>query len=716
MSKLISYFTILLIFFLIIPASLALENNTDLDSEIVSSARDKNTPTIENSDYQNTIDDNGDKSPLKESELNDNLDSGDNLSVGDILNNNDDYSFDYPNKEDDIIISNAQIKENDNSLKSAAADTMLVNSEFENNNISTNFYSSEISYTIDYSTGLPSKYDLRDYGYVTSVKNQGTGGYCWAFTALSVLESCILKSTGITYDFSENNLINYIKGSKYGLKDMYEGGSIMDALAYLLSWMGPVSERNDPYMTTTTFTKLSNLFHVQDVLFIDLKNRLDLTPIKEAIIKYGAVGTSMYWDEYLKYLKGSSYYNYEVTNTNHAITIVGWDDNYSRYNFDKIPEGDGAWIVKNSFGTNFGDGGYFYISYYDKSMNPNDDAKIYTFILDDTTKYDKNYQYDYAGATRKYSYYTDSIWTKNVYTSTRNENLAAVSTYFLQEVKWELYIYVNGKLKYTQSSTSKPGYYTIKLNKMIPLQSNDKFSIVYHLKTLDGSDITIPVCSSEDTINKYFSSKKSFISMTGTGWYDTYNQNYVNCIKAFTIKRVDNAKDDPNMGHFLGAHNIVMYYGANVYYKVKVKNSNGKIAKGVKVKIKIGKTTKTVVTDSKGYAKLKIKLKPGKYKIKITYKSYSKTTKLTVKSTIITKNIHVKKGKTTKFKAKILNTKGKILKGKKVKFIFKGKIYKVKTNKKGIATLKINRNLKIGRYKVKTSYSGLTISNRIAVK
>lgn len=441
---------------------------------------------------------------------------------------------------------------------------------------------------------------------------------------------------------------------------------------------------------------------------------MDLNPIKEAIMKYGAVGTSISWDTDHDYLIGSSYYNHYDTIPNHAITIVGWDDTYSRYNFYRTPSGDGAWIVKNSHGTTVGDKGYFYVSYYDTSINYKGNSnKIYTFILDDNTNYYRNYQYDYIGATGNSMEYVNDIWIKNIFKSKGSEYLTAVSTYFMQEVKWDLYIYVNNQLKYKQSSTSKPGYYTIKLNKKISLKYKDKFSIVFHLKTIDGSNLIIPVYSADYTLKDYTAPNTSFKSLDGVTWWDTYNNHYSNCIKAFTTL---NPNGDYLEITFSGNKDIIMYYGANRYYKIKVYDYDGTIAQGVKVKIKIGKITKIVKTNSNGYAKIKLTQKPGKYKITTTYHYSSIVNKLTVKSTIKTKNIIVKKGKPIKFKVKLVNTKGKILKGKKLSFKFKGRKYKAKTNKKGVATLKINKKFKIGKYPIKTSYGKFTVSNKITIK
>ena len=86
-----------------------------------------------------------------------------------------------------------------------------------------------------------------------------------------------------------------------------------------------------------------------------------------------------------------------------------------------------------------------------------------------------------------------------------------------------------------------------------------------------------------------------------------------------------------------------------------------------------------------------------------------------MKPTLITKNVKAKKGKAVKFTAKLLSKNGKVLKNKKIIFKIKGKVYKAKTNKKGIASIKI-RNLKVGKYTVTTKYGKLQNKNRITVK
>ena len=108
-------------------------------------------------------------------------------------------------------------------------------------------------------------------------------------------------------------------------------------------------------------------------------------------------------------------------------------------------------------------------------------------------------------------------------------------------------------------------------------------------------------------------------------------------------------------------------------------------------------------------------LAPNTYTITATYKQFSVKNKVVIKSTIVTKNVVKKKSKTAYFYAKLLDSNGKILKYKKVKFTFKGKTYTVKTNSKGIASYKLKNTLKVGKYTIYTSYGTLKDKRTITV-
>lgn len=130
-------------------------------------------------------------------------------------------------------------------------------------------------------------------------------------------------------------------------------------------------------------------------------------------------------------------------------------------------------------------------------------------------------------------------------------------------------------------------------------------------------------------------------------------------------------------------HDIKMYYGANKYYKVKVLDDYGKTLKSERINIMINTKAYSVKTDGNGFAAIKLnKLKPGKYNVRVDYKGFKVSNKITVKPTLAAKDKSVKKSKSIKFKARLVNANGKALKGKKITFKIKGKTYKVKTNGK----------------------------------
>lgn len=165
-----------------------------------------------------------------------------------------------------------------------------------------------------------------------------------------------------------------------------------------------------------------------------------------------------------------------------------------------------------------------------------------------------------------------------------------------------------------------------------------------------------------------------------------------------------------------GNKNLVKYFQSKTKYKVRVIGENGKVVgAGVKVKMKVGSRIFYIKTDKKGWANFAANFKAGKYYVKVIYKGVKVFNKIIIKPTLTTKNISKKKAKITKFNAKLVNSKGKTLKSKKITFKFKGKIYKIKTDKKGIATLTL-KNLKVGKYKITTIYGKSKIQNTIKIK
>ena len=164
------------------------------------------------------------------------------------------------------------------------------------------------------------------------------------------------------------------------------------------------------------------------------------------------------------------------------------------------------------------------------------------------------------------------------------------------------------------------------------------------------------------------------------------------------------------------SQDLKIYYKSSKMFKVRVFDNYGKAVSGKIVSFKINGKVYNVKTDKKGYAGLKINQKPGTYTITAQYGDVKVKNKITVKTTLITKNVIKKVKKSAKFKVKLLNSKGKVLKNKIIKIRFNSKNYKIKTNKNGIASFSLAKNLKVGKYSIKTTYGSLSNSNKIIVK
>lgn len=161
---------------------------------------------------------------------------------------------------------------------------------------------------------------------------------------------------------------------------------------------------------------------------------------------------------------------------------------------------------------------------------------------------------------------------------------------------------------------------------------------------------------------------------------------------------------------------LIKYYTNNKAFKVRILSNGKPVREGYKVSFKISGKNIQTKTDKNGYASLRVSLKPGTYRVTVTCGDASAKNMIKIKPFLITKNVKVKKGRKGTFKVKLLNNKGKILPKKSIKIKFKGKMYKIKTNKRGIAVFEIPKNIKAGKYTIKTSYGKFNVKNRITVK
>lgn len=384
-----------------------------------------------------------------------------------------------------------------------------------------------------------SSFDLRDQQKVSPIRNQGACGSCWAHGTYGSLESVMLPTVR---DFSENNLKN-THGFDWGPCD---GGNNYISTAYLARWSGPVNESADPYQPNTNPSPvgLAPGGHVQDVILIPQRGGpLDNENIKWALTTHGGISAAYYHDDTAYSSAHAAFYNPSYAYSNHIITIVGWDDNFPASRFLTRPAGNGAFLCKNSWGTGWGQSGYFWISYYDTVLGYDE---LFTFLTaSPVTNYARIYQYDPYGWVYSIGWDSPTAYLANVFTASHSEELTGVGFYTPDTgTYYEIEIYTgvtSGPLTGTRRQTvsgsvSAPGYHTVSIP-AVSLTAGQKFSVVIRITTTGyGYPIAIEYPLSGYSSGASGSAGQSYISRYGSSYTDI-TQYYANtnvCIKAYT--------------------------------------------------------------------------------------------------------------------------------------------------------------------------------------
>ena len=427
-------------------------------------------------------------------------------------------------------------------------------------------------------SSLPSKFDMRTEGTISGVRNQGEYGSCWTHSSAASAESSVIGSEP-SVDLSEFHTAYF---SYYGedqidtgLTDPEEildyGGTPQVVINLWAQWAGPIYEDKMPYGDTDVFNDKSKLnklkydsdYHLENAYVMNYdKERSNLSELNDAVKQFiyngQAVDVSFYSDITLNY-----HSSYKTSNTNrpsrfcnHAVTIAGWDDTFPASKFKNSPAGDGAWLCKNSWGDNFDDHGYFWISYYDNSL-----ADFSVYQLGDKNNYKYNHQHDtYVPAISISPFDNEdengAVYMANIFTAENNEQIKAVSTYFNEVgTKYEVTVYTDledlnipssGTVAATASGVSNiPGYVTIKLDNYAHVKKGEKFSVVIKMEN-EETPLLIPAESAvyiKDTenykiidigsfsksyiIDMYTNDGESFYSADNSNWYDVKDEQYV---------------------------------------------------------------------------------------------------------------------------------------------------------------------------------------------
>lgn len=505
----------------------------------------------------------------------------------------------------------------------------------------------------------PARYDARDNGWVTSVKNQGNYESCWSFSSLAAIETNLIKNgrADASLDLSENQFAYFFYNRQpdklgYTIGDynttsrgnyLSAGGTLQGTGLALATWAGVTTEARSPYMTIPDASLCYAAdYSVRNVYLYNysMTNLAgSVATIKQAILDHGAVACGI--NMIAQYYNPVNYsYNCQTAGGNHAIAIVGWDDSYSKDNFNMKPAADGAWIVKNSYGPEFGDQGYFYVSYEDRTL-----TEFIAFeAVTAAEQFDNNYQYD-GTANPAYSY-NKGEWYANVFEAKGangfNEELKAVGVYTLTtNCNYEVEVYTgltdagkptSGTKVYDVPVTgtlTDAGYQTIVLPSAVSLTAGESFAVLVRLKDSYGANAYIGADSTYQndwiTFIANVSDNQSFVQVNNK-WYDFGKEAKANVrIKAYTDATAEKsafALSDKKLGISKGTTaKLALQVSPNVYRDVKWKSSNKKVAtvnKKGKVKAKsYGSTTISATFMAGGNKKtLKCKVTVGPSKVK----------------------------------------------------------------------------------------------------
>ncbi|MCM1283834.1 MAG: lectin like domain-containing protein [Muribaculaceae bacterium] len=410
---------------------------------------------------------------------------------------------------------------------------------------------------------------------------------CWAFSAVGLAEFDMItdnQTVDKTVDYSElqlsyftyNHMEDPLEGT-YGdtIKILGNylsfGGNLDSAARTLLQWQGLADEASIPYSEASASKKLTasdaydkNVVHLQNVYCLNI--RKNPTEVKQEIMKHGAAGIGYYAGdnatEEKQYISAGSYLGRTVPtfycsktgmSPNHAVNVVGWDDDFPAGNFSTTPPGNGAWLVRNSWVSSSdysaNTSSYFWLSYYDATLE--EAAWIYDFAEADD--YDYNYQYD--GGILCYDGYRDSGFDAfaNVFQvkGESNEQLEAVSLSLMYEANmpYTIKVYTNlrsgskprsGYLAAKVSGkTSYAGVYTVPLEKPVSLAKGTKYSVVIELgKKKSSIDVECADNYLDYSAKVYIEPEQSYALYKGA-WRDMENlsDQYRTgnwCIKAYT--------------------------------------------------------------------------------------------------------------------------------------------------------------------------------------
>lgn len=537
------------------------------------------------------------------------------------------------------------------------------------------------TFNVDYKTLR--KFSLLDYGKVSKAHDQEKTNMCWTFATTSTIESSLLIEQNKEVDLSEKH-IDYSTiytlddGTKnpfgYYSKTKDVGGNYYLSGAYLSAGRGPILETKLPWSTTSS-SKSNTLnqksdYYVNEIDYISSKScdANTILAIKKNLTEYGAMGAQIYAETptYVSNDKLSYYYNGNNT-INHALTIVGWDDDYSASNFKTTPKGNGAWLTKDTYPTIFTGNstipaGYHYVSYYDTNICTN----LMSAYKVETTSFDNKYTNNIHGFSGNIAT-TDasSIIFKNIYTKQNNasEKLSKVNIFTgYPGDKYEIYYSdvddYSKAVKIGEGTATKEGYTSINISKNISITSEKfyiylKYTTAYTEVDNGKTYYVFPVeafASSSTAEDKWYyvankPSGVSYYSIDSTSWIDTTTNNslqFYPVMSAFTKNETENIEIKNTTKNPI---DLNIQNGGYIYITLNLTNVNPNTLNIKITKNNTDVTNKFTITKDTTGIKITLtdKVTAGTYEVTISSANASTKTTFTIedKKDVLVTNINI---------------------------------------------------------------------------
>lgn len=468
-------------------------------------------------------------------------------------------------------------------ISSFLAATLLLVSALSNAGLHA---AAEADLTVDPETGLPYAFDLRELGLVSAVKNQNPYGTCWAFSTMAALETAAIAQDPDA-DFSEMHFVQHFFSGPTApdiISDcdpMNTGNRLSSFLPFILNRIGPVAESDAPYgeavpdiessvqevqkhallYATESHQRNAYSFVSSDWAPVEVKQALFSGHSVMVDVSAFYANTSAYHNVYHSY-----YFDFDKSDeilgdstdsntSGHFMTIVGWDDHFSASLFRHQPPIDGAWLVKNSWGPEWGDNGYCWISFAEPMI-----ASYAWYDTQPTGWRDLYFSYDdygfyggliLSGEEDSEAYYANVFYPEEDLNLT---DLMLCSTVY--DTKMDITVYTGVKDKqipvsgeavssFTYTPTES-GYHTVALPAPVAVNAGEPFSVVVHASGSMGAHLPCEAAYesgdsdlqpdqndfityfvngnlSPDQLRRDFHEQQSFCSVDGTNWKDLYH-------------------------------------------------------------------------------------------------------------------------------------------------------------------------------------------------